>query len=327
MDNKKHRQYQLHQILKSNRRPIKIKQLCERLEISDKTLYRDIQEFRDLYHAPVELVNGAVFYDRNDGQNFELPGIWFTDSELQALLAAQQLLSQIQPGLLDEQLSPLRQFILDTLSHHGHATGESLQRIRILGIGQRASQTRYFNKIATAVLDRLQFELSYISRQTEKVSKRTVSPQRLIYYRNNWYLDAWCHLRNALRTFSLDNIDKVLLLPEVAENIDENTLEVHYESAFGVFAGSADKIAQLKFNRPCANYIARESWHPQQTGEWQGEYYIMNIPYCNATELIMDVLKYGPDVQVLEPESLRRAIKRKISEMQELYEIDSIASQ
>jgi len=103
MDNKKHRQYRLHQLLKSNRHPVSITQLCEQLETSDKTLYRDIQEFRDLYHAPIELNEGNLSYDKTSQQTFELPGIWFTDDELQALLAAQQLLSQIQPGLLDEQ--------------------------------------------------------------------------------------------------------------------------------------------------------------------------------------------------------------------------------
>lgn len=319
MDNKKNRQYRLHQALKSNRYPVSINQLSEQLETSDKTLYRDIQEFRDLYHAPIVLNNGYLSYDKTSQQHFELPGIWFSDDELQALLAAQQLLSQIQPGLLDMHISPLKQFIVGMLSQHGHATEQSLKRIRILGIGQRSRQTQHFNKIASAVLDRTQLKLDYINRQTTATSQRQVSPQRLIYYRNNWYLDAWCHLKKALRTFSLDNIKKVRLENASAEDIDETLLEKHYESAFGIFSGEADKVALLKFSNPSANYVAKENWHPQQTGEWQGENYILNIPYHNPTELIMDILKYGSDVEVLEPACLALAVKQEVSKMMGIY--------
>ncbi len=319
MDNKKYRQYRLHRILKSYHHPASIQQLCEQLEISDKTLYRDIQEFRDLYHAPIKLHDGHVSYDKSSKQHFELPGIWFSDNELQALLAAQQLLSQIQPGLLDEQLTPLKQFILDTLSRHGHATEQSLKRIRILGIGQRNRQTKYFNKIAAAVLDRNRIKLDYINRQTNEITQRNVSPQRLIYYRNNWYLDAKCHLKNALRTFSLDNIENAEIQTVLAENVDETTLEEHFETSFGIFSGEADKTAVLKFSKPSANYIAKENWHPQQRGEWQGEIYVLKIPYHNPIELIMDILKYGADVEVVKPESLRKAVKIQINEMQKIY--------
>ncbi len=319
MDNKKNRQYRLHQALKSNRYPVSINQLSEQLETSDKTLYRDIQEFRDLYHAPIVLNNGYLSYDKTSLQHFELPGIWFSDDELQALLAAQQLLSQIQPGLLDMHISPLKQFIVGMLSQHGHATEQSLKRIRILGIGQRSRQTQHFNKIAAGVLDRTQIKIDYLNRQTTELSQRQISPQRLIYYRNNWYLDAWCHLKKALRTFSLDNIKKAELEKQRAEDVDEKQLEEHYESAFGIFSGVADQMAKLKFSKPSANYIAKENWHPQQMGEWHGEVYIVNIPYHNPTELIMDILKYGADVQVLEPASLKLAVKREIGRMAEIY--------
>lgn len=319
MDTKKYRQYQLHQILKANRHPVSIHQLCERLDTSNKTIYRDIQEFRDLYQAPIVLEDGLLSYNKASQQSFELPGVWFSDHELQALLAAQQLLSQIQPGLLDGHISPLKKFILNTLSQHGHATEQSLKRIRILGIGQRNPQAQYFNKIAGAVLDRLQLKINYLNRLTGETSQRQVSPQRLIYYRNNWYLDAWCHLKNGLRTFSLDNIKSAELQILTADDIDEALLENHYETAFGIFSGQADKIASLKFSKLSANYVAKENWHPQQTGEWQGPYYVLSIPYCNATELIMDILKYGAEVEVLSPAELRQAVQQNIQAMQTIY--------
>lgn len=320
MDKKKYRQYQLHRQLKQNRYPVSIVDLCAQLEISDKTLYRDIQEFKDLYHAPVLLENGYLSYDKNNKEIFELPGTWFSDSELHALLAAQQLLSQIQPDLLDKHILPLKQLILDLLSQHGYATMQSLQRIRILGIGQRINNSRHFITIAGAVLDRKQCQLEYINRQNTEISQRIISPQRLIHYRDNWYLDAWCHLKNSLRTFSLDKIKTIQPQKEDAKDIAESFLEEHFESAFGIFSGKADKTAVLKFSAPHATYIEKEQWHPEQKGEWKNDKYIVTIPYHNPTELIMDILKYGAAVEVIKPKSLKQAIKHEISKMIELYE-------
>ncbi len=112
MDSKKHRQYRLHRLLKTRRTPISIADLCAVLDTSDKTIYRDIQEFRDLYHAPLESNQQGYYYNQTSAERFELPGTWFSDAELQALLAAQQLLSQIQPGILEEQITPHHQMQL-----------------------------------------------------------------------------------------------------------------------------------------------------------------------------------------------------------------------
>ena len=77
MDKKKNRQYQLHQQLKQNHYSVAIADLCEQLDVSDKTLYQDVQEFRDLYHAPILLENGYLSYDKNNNDVFELPGTCF----------------------------------------------------------------------------------------------------------------------------------------------------------------------------------------------------------------------------------------------------------
>ncbi len=65
------------------------------------TIYRDIQEFRDFYHAPLESNEQSYYYNQTNTNRFELLGTWFNDAELQALLAAQKLLSQIRTGRAD----------------------------------------------------------------------------------------------------------------------------------------------------------------------------------------------------------------------------------
>lgn len=312
--------YQLHKLFKTRRYPVSIRAISDHLSCSSKTTYRLLNILRDIYHAPVaEDAHKNRFYDLKHADAFELPGLWFSNEELHALLAAHQYLSLTEPGLIEPTIKPLRMRIEQILSKHHQHPGDALQRIRLLGIGMRHSDQHYFRHIASAVLARKQLHIHYTRRSDGTASQRDVSPQRLSHYRDNWYLDAWCHTKNELRTFALDQINQCNTLDSLAREIDNDTLNQHYASAYGIFAGVADKIAILKFNAIRARWIEKEQWHPQQTGEWKDNYYLLSIPYNNPTELIMDILKYGADVEVLAPEELRGAVISQINSMRALY--------
>jgi len=147
-----------------------------------------------------------------------------------------------------------------------------------------------------------------------------VSPQRLIYYRDNWYLDAWCHLRGGLRSFSIDAIQALQITSEPAIEIEEAELNRELESGYGIFSGAATHQAVLRFSPQLARWVSRETWHPQQSSDYDAEgYYILRVPYSQDTELVMDILKHGAEVEVLEPSELRERVKQRIAGMQALY--------
>ena len=99
----------------------------------------------------------------------------------------------------------------------------------------------HFQTTASATLQRHRLRITYHLRSKDQVTERTVSPQRLTHYRDAWYLDAWDHLRRALRSFSIDRINHAIELDESAEDIPEARLDEHFASAYGIFAGKADK--------------------------------------------------------------------------------------
>lgn len=90
-----------------------------------------------------------------------------------------------------------------------------------------------------------------------------MSPQRLAHYRDNWYLDAWCHERLAIRSFALDAIEDVTLLNDAAHDISDAELDQVLASGYGIFAGEAVQWAELIFTAEAARWVSRESWHPQ----------------------------------------------------------------
>ena len=142
----------------------------------------------------------------------------------------------------------------------------------------------------------------------------------MIYYRDSWYLDSWCHLRKALRSFSVDAILSLQILPEDAKDIDETELVEQLESGYGIFSGSDTLEAVLRFSPTIARWVSREQWHPDQQGRYDDEgYYILTIPYSQDTELLMDIFRHGSEVEVIEPEALRASVIERIEAMRQVY--------
>jgi predicted DNA-binding transcriptional regulator YafY len=250
-------------------------------------------------------------YDQSEGAMYELPGLWFNASELHALLTVQQLLSDVQPGLLEPVLKPLQQRI-DALLEVQRAGSEGLQgRIRVLQMAARLGTHQAddaFRCVAGALAGRRRLRIHYYSRWRESRAERDVSPQRLVHYRDNWYLDGWCHLRNGLRTFAIDAMEQVRALSEPSIEVDDAALDEHFASSYGIFAGAPQHRAVLCFSATRARYVASERWHRDQQGRRLDDgRYELCVPYSNPAELVMDILKYGPDVEVVAPPELRRA--------------------
>ena len=148
--------------------------------------------------------------------------------------------------------------------------------------------------------------MEYYAKSTDSHTSREVSPQRLVHYRENWYLDAYCHLRKGLRTFALDRILSAHELETTCDSVAEEELDEHYASAYGIFAGRANKTAVLRFTAERARWVADERWHPRQVGQFLTDgRYELSFPYRDDRELVMDVLRHGPHVEVVAPQTLR----------------------
>ena len=317
--------YKIQNLLRS-RHFVSTQDFLEELGISRATFKRDLEYLRDRMHAP-------IVYDRNqeaygfdpaiaDSKLWQLPGLWFSADELQALLTMDRLLGDLQPGVLSELIAPLRKRLRGLLDSGEHSAEDIARRIKILSMGSRRVAPAHFRTIATAVLTRKRLKVRHQRRQDGEVLDRELSPQRLVHYRDNWYLDAWCHKRQALRTFGLDAIETAVVVPDKeAKEIGEDTLERHYASGYGIFAGTATKDAVLQFGANSARWVSRETWHPEQIGTPQLDgTYLLQFPYSQEPELVMDILKYGADVQVLAPESLRQAVAEKLRAAAKLYD-------
>ncbi len=194
-------------------------------------------------------------------------------------------------------------------------------------MGHRLVEPDHFQVIASALLSRRRLRISHYRRQAGETLDRTVSPQRLVHYRDNWYLDAWCHTRQALRTFSVDAIGEASIERHPARDVPDEQLDAVLAAGFGIFSGERTETAVLRFSPTRARWVARETWHPKQEGDYELDgYYVLNVPYSDPRELVMDVLKYGPDVEVLGPPSLRKLVTETLDAARGRYDTPPPAS-
>src|SRR3954466_13070691 len=314
--------YKIDQLLKE-RKLVSFAMFKNELGMSPASVKRDLAYMRDRFNAPIEYdrdANGYRFGAPRTGPRYELPGLWFNASEVLALLTTLRLLGDVQPGMLESQVEPLRERLRGILGSGDHSWEEVEKRIRIFQPERRAGDPKYFSVIAAAVLKRAKVWVRHYNRKNDQETEREVSPQRLVHYRDNWYLDAWCHLRKDLRSFAVDAVREAKLPDARAKEIPPAELNEHLGAGYGIFAGSKVEWAKLKFAAQAARWVSAQSWHPdQRTHVEKDGSYLMELPFADTPELVQEILKWGADVEVLAPASLRERVAQSLAKAESRY--------
>lgn len=301
------RLYKIERLLRQ-RHSVPLRAFLDELEVSRATFYRDLAVLRDRLQATIDIDPERGAYCIREGGRLELPGMWFSSKEIHALLTFHHFLENLEPGLFGARLEPLKARIKTLLESKRDSVEEVTRRVRILPQAARRSESAHFEHVAHALLARHRLTFEYHGRSRGTVTARIVSPQRLVYYRDNWYLDAWDHERRGLRTFSIDRILHPLALSEAAKDIAESRLDRHFADGYGIFSGRPRRNAVLRFSPERARWVADERWHPKQRGRYEEGRYVLEIPYSDDRELVLDILRFGPDVEVIAPKSLRNKV-------------------
>lgn len=295
--------------------------MLREFEVSASTLKRDIAFLRERLNMPIawvdELAGWRLDLQEDVGTaQYEIPGLWLTADEIHPLLTMQHLLANLDSGgLRGPHIAPLRRRLEQLLDGGTPPDVEVARRIRVLTMGARRIDLPHFQTVESALLRRRRVAVTYNARSDDSTSRRGLSPQRLVHYRDNWYLDAWCHQRDALRSFSVDAIQAVQVLDSGATDVPEHQLDDELGAGYGIFSGRAVQSAQLRFGPRRARWVAAERWHPNQIGRWEHDgHWLLTVPYADRRELVMDILRHLPDVEVIAPDELHDEVMRRMRE-------------
>jgi predicted DNA-binding transcriptional regulator YafY len=251
------------------------------------------------------------------GAQYELPGLWFNSGEVHALLTMQHLLTDLDPGgILTPHIQPLIARLNSLLGSAENTAEEIRRRVLIVGLGKRELKLAHFEKVGAALLRRKRLAITYFARGSGLTTEREVSPQRLVYYRENWYLDAWCHLRNDIRNFALDSIKQRQrhrkkgarsLAPQHGRSARPRLRHLLRAQAATREAALHPRARALG---GAGNLASEAEGQHEADGSWRLEF-----PYADHRELIMDILKFGADVEVLAPPDLRQRVADEAARM------------
>jgi predicted DNA-binding transcriptional regulator YafY len=303
---------------------VPIEDFMTSLEISRATFKRDLDYLRDRMNAPIvydRSMGGYRFDKPNAGDKIELPGLWFSEKEATALVLMQHLLANLDTsGLLSPHIAPLMDIVDGILGQSEVSAKELRKRIKVFGISARKNVLENFEEVGVSLLKRQRLQLSYYSKGKNELTERAVSPQRLIFYRDNWYLDAYCHFRKGLRSFAMDGIRTAHVLEDKATEVPEKELHENFAESYGIFSGKATQRAKLRFTPEKARWVSAETWHGQQVSSFDKDgNYTLEFDYNQDPELVMEIMKHGDGVEVIGPASLKSKVRAELEKALKKY--------
>ena len=226
----------------------------------------------------------------------------------------QHLLAHLDAGgLHGPHMAPLTERLDKLLGVGANASAEVARCIRVQTVGARKVHLPHFQALGTALLQPRCLVIDYHGRSRNERRAREVSPQRLIHYRDNWTLDAWCHVKRGLRSFAVDAVQSARVIDRAAIDVADRELDAVLGAGYAIFAGRKVQWATLRFTAERARWVAAEAWHPKQRGRFEADgSYRLEWPYADPRELVMDIFRHVPDVEVIGPVGLREAAGEKL---------------
>ena len=321
--NSTERFYRINQLI-ADRGVIGVRDLQRELETSLATLKRDLAFMRERLNAPIVFDRdaGGYRFDRPGvGPRFQLPGLWFSADEILALLSMHQMLDSLDAGgLLGKQVKPLLARLEAALATDTAPAHEVMRRVKVIPSQRRRVVVQWFELVGRALMARRRIRIDYFTRSRNQRSTREVSPQRLVHYRNNWYLDGWCHVTEGVRMFALDSIENAVLTDAKAKDVALAQVDQQTAAGYGIYRGDDLQWATLAFSPEAARWVRFEVWHAaQRSRDLADGRFELTVPYSQSTEIEMDILRHGEQVEVIAPRELRKRVAQRLDAARKVY--------
>ncbi|HZL44426.1 MAG TPA: WYL domain-containing protein [Verrucomicrobiae bacterium] len=299
----------IHQALQAGKFP-NASTLARELEVSTKSIHRDIEFMRDRLELPVAY-DGARFGYHYTEEVAAFPNVQITEGELFALIVAEKALQQYRGTSFEKPL-------LSAIRKLEHALPETIsfslsdvnQSISFRTRAEPVLDLKIFDALATATARRQQIELAYRKPGRREIEQRIVDPYHLANINGEWYLFAYDHLRADIRTFVPGRIQSATTTGKTFPRPERFSLEKRLRGSFGVHSGRGHYHVLIRFSPAVADYVREKRWHEsQRLRELKDGSIELSLHLSGLLELERWVLSWGGDARVLQPPELAKRIK------------------
>ena len=300
----------IHQALQAGGFP-NASSLAREIEVSTKTIHRDLEFMRDRLNLPLEFdaSRKGYFYD---GEVSNFPTMQITEGEIFALVVAEKALQQYRGTSFEKPLlsaiKKMEQALPDTISLN---LADIEQTISFRTRAEQILDLKIFDVLAKAAARREQIELAYRKPGQTKPEARIVDPYHLANINGEWYLFAFDHARKDIRTFAPARIKSVKLTGKFFERSEKFSLEKRLRGSFGVHSGKGAHEVVIRFNARAADYVREKKWHEsQRMRELKSGGVELSLKLSSLAEIERWILSWGGDAKVLKPRELAEAVKQ-----------------
>ena len=301
---------QIHQALRSGSYP-NASTLAKQLEVCTKSIHRDLEFMRDRLELPIQYDGKRFGYFYTEPVQ-AFPTLQITEGELFALVVAERALHQYRGTSFEKPLlsalQKMEQSLPDTISL---SLTDVEQTISFRTSSEPILDLEVFDTLAKATTVRLQLELTYRKPGQQQPEQRIVDPYHLANINGEWFLFAFDHLRNDLRTFVPARIKAIRPTGRTFERRKKFSLHERLRGSFGVQSGHGEFDVVLRFHERVADYIREKRWHEsQQLRELKGGGVELRLKLSSLAEVGRWVLSWGGDAVVKRPAELAESVKQ-----------------
>lgn len=304
------RMLRIHQAIQSGRFPNATK-LAAELEVSTKSIQRDLDFMRDRLELPIEY-HPQQFGYHYTAEVTSFPTMHLTEGELVALVIAEKALEQYRGTQFEKPLlsaiRKIEQSLPDTISLN---LADIEQTISFRTRAEPVLNLEIFDALAKATAQRRQLAMVYRKTGSREGEARLVDPYHLANINGEWYLFAYDHARKDIRTFVPARVQSVKPTGRSFPAPQKFSLEQRLRGSFGVHSGEGEFEVILRFNSRVADLIREKKWHEsQELRPLKGGDVELRLKLSSLVEIERWVLSWGGDVVVLKPRELAEAVRR-----------------
>lgn len=313
--------WQIYNLIKNMNYP-DAQRLANHLEVSRRTVERDLEQLRDQMHAPIvfDRLHRGYFFDGD----YSLPPIRFTDGEIISMIIGQKLLARMEGTETGTIFGDLRTKLECLLGEENSFSNRELEEVISFGIEPLRGEDRQvaynLTELQKALSQHHEVEMLYNSLSAGEKKKRVVRPYHLRFFNGVWYLIGYCLLHREVRIFAINRIENLRATETTFDYPEDFNIDEYLEGAWGIMRGRRYQV-KIRFDSYQARWIRERSLRDgERMEELKDGSIIFETIASGLTEITQWVLGFGSHAEVLEPAELRETIEKEILQMKDVYE-------
>ena len=293
-----------------------VERLMKELEVSRRTILRDIDELRLYYNAPIEYDRQQKGYYFTD-ETFFVRNVLVSEGEVVAMAGILPLLERYDNTPLKETIKKVYDTISQMLPNQVQVQTSLLNEVQFISDPIPNIDSDVFHKIFEAIKQHKTISFGYRSISSTEHSPHSLDPYKIYCQKGDWYAVGFCHKHNKYSPYNLSRM-KDIVIGDVFTPDPDYEKKVHIDPYFGIWNNENEAIKiELLFDKSINTYILERTWHKNQTCSQNedGSVYL-SFETNQFQETLYWILRFGSAVTILNPPELKEAYKAELKKMQ-----------